>query len=1111
MKIFFKQLLSFLPIVLFSFTSLFAQTEKLWTEETPSNLFLFQKTAKQTLPTEEKIYRLDLSLLKNILKQTHQNTKAKSLKSTETVLPFPDQNGNLIYYTITETSNLSPELQAKYPTIRSYKGVSNDAKKTIIRFSVSSIGLHSMKLAGNGKSEFIDPYTKDALTYSVYAKSDLPYKRTNFICQFEDSTASKTGNKQQLNEKTNTDGKHRLFRLALSCTGEYAEYHIADQGLESGTDEEKKAGVLAAMNISMTRINGVFEKELAVSMQLVANTDDLIFLDPDTDGYTSDDDFAMVDEVQTKCDLLVGTANYDIGHLFNTGFSGLAELGSPCTNKKAQAVSGRTPANGDSFDIDFVAHEMGHQFGATHTFNNSCGNNVTASTAVETGSGSTIMAYTGICPPNVQSNSDDYFHGISLEQMYLNITFGNSTCGSESSIGNTAPTADAGQDYTIPTSTPFALNGIGTSDSGSISYCWEQIDNEQRTMPPLATSNSGPLFRSMPATSNSERHFPKIETTISGNTGSTWEQLPSVSRDLKFKLTVRDENTSGGQFATDDVRVVVEDSGSAFEVTSQTTSETLNTGESLSITWNVANTNNAPYNVDFVTILFSSDGGLTFPTVLTANTLNNGTATVVVPNIATTQGRIKVAAVDNIFYNINQSDLVVETSKFIMNLDENPVSTCIPDVAIFEFTYNTFQSFNEETTFSVSNLPDGCTATFSPTSASADATMVVLTINGLSESNAGIHDLVLTGTATTETYAVDLQLFAQETITTQPYLTAPTNNSTSHALPIEFVWNSENEANSYMIEIATDVYFSSIVETATTQLKKHTSTNLEQNTEYYWRVKETNDCNEGLYSTIYKLQTGLIEDFEFEKTENASIPDNDPNGISSMISIIDKIDIQNVSVTINISHSYVGDLVVKLTNPSGEEVVLVEVDGNRDGDNYTNTNFDDSATQTITEGTAPYTGTFIPKEALSLFYSKESNGNWTLHVSDNAADDTGELINWKLTITGVNQNSLSNEDIIGNNNPKITKGFSPNGDGINDYWVIENINTTDFSHEKFPNANVKIYTPSGQLVYSADNYKNDWNGTNQSGAKLPVGTYVFQVTFSKPEFSTQKGWLYLKY
>jgi len=293
------------------------------------------------------------------------------------------------------------------------------------------------------------------------------------------------------------------------------------------------------MIVTMNRVNGVFENELSVTMTFVANNKDVIFIN--SDNFTNDDASLLIDESQVEIDALIGDASYDIGHTFSTGGGGLAQLTAPI---------------GDSYDIDFVAHEMGHQFGAPHTFNGStggCGSNRTASNAYEPGSGSTIMAYAGLCgAQNVQSQSDAYFHQKSLQMMWNNIIFGASNCAAQIVTGNTAPIAEAGPNYTIPISTPYKLTGSATDVDGlgTLTYTWEQYDLGPAGVP-TETTAEGPLVRSYLGTNNPVRYIPRLPDFLATGGSTLWEKLPAINRELNFRLTVRDNDNRGGQTAVD--------------------------------------------------------------------------------------------------------------------------------------------------------------------------------------------------------------------------------------------------------------------------------------------------------------------------------------------------------------------------------------------------------------------------------------------------------------------------------------------------------------------------------------------------------------------------------
>ena len=255
------------------------------------------------------------------------------------------------------------------------------------------------------------------------------------------------------------------------------------------------------MNTSMARVNGLFERDVCLTMELVPNNDQLIFFNGNTDPFTNNSGGTMLSENINTCNSIIGSANYDIGHVFSTGGGGVAYLGSPCGGSKAGGVTGGGSPVNDPFDVDYVAHEMGHQYGGNHTQNNSC--NRASSAAYEPGSATTIMGYAGICAPNLQSNSDDHFHNHSINEMVAFTVNGNgNTCASISATGNGVPTVSAGADgLTIPSSTPFELTETGSDPDGdAVTYNWEQYDlgpstasgDNNLTNP----SDNQPIFRS---------------------------------------------------------------------------------------------------------------------------------------------------------------------------------------------------------------------------------------------------------------------------------------------------------------------------------------------------------------------------------------------------------------------------------------------------------------------------------------------------------------------------------------------------------------------------------------------------------------------------------------
>ena len=437
------------------------------------------KVFRNTVPQVFKLFTLNPFEFESLLANAPQRFTTPS----NSIIEFPTNNGEIQKFRVYEAPVLDASLQSQHPNIRSYTAQGIDDPTAIVRFSYSGNGLNAMISSANYGTIFIDPYTKDLNQYIIYDKNSLPADSRSFECLVQDTFK----NEIILSSENADDGILRTYRLALACTGEYAQYHLNNQGIpSSATDEVKKAAVLTAMNTAMTRLNGVFEKEVALTMVIVNDNTEIIYLNAGSDPYTNNDGGAMLGQNQTTINSIIGAANYDIGHVFSTGGGGVAGLGVVCNNgNKARGVTGLPSPIGDSFYIDFVAHEMGHQFRANHTQNNNCQRNNT--TSMEPGSGSTIMGYAGICSPNVQNYSDAYFHAISIQEMWGFISIlGGSTCPEETDTGNAPPTADAGLNYTIPRTTPFILKGIATDPDTEdvLSHNWEQMNQQIGTMPP---------------------------------------------------------------------------------------------------------------------------------------------------------------------------------------------------------------------------------------------------------------------------------------------------------------------------------------------------------------------------------------------------------------------------------------------------------------------------------------------------------------------------------------------------------------------------------------------------------------------------------------------------
>jgi hypothetical protein len=756
-KIYQVALMVFLFIVTFAFSGI---AQNSFFSDLGENS-LVQTTKKRFITPEKfRTSKINIEGVKSFLKTLPNEENVKNNFKNAPIMELPMPDGSFAKFNVWESSVMAPELQAKFPEIRTYAGQGIDDPAATIRFDYNPyFGFSAQILSPNGRI-YIDPYSRgDILNYiSYYNKYNN--KKHSLKCSVEEVGLNLNQTDPILTAGPCLGTQLRTYRLAVACTGEYS---IAVAGGNA-------SATLAAIVNSTNRITGVYEVELAVRLQLIGNNNLIVYTDPNTDPYTNVISGTLLNQNQTNIDAVIGFGNYDVGHVFTSDDNGLAQLNAVCGSGKARGATGSPVLVGDGFDIDYVAHELGHQFGGSHTFNSaSC---ASAGGSYEPGGGTTIMAYAGICAANenIQPNSDPIFHAFSFDQIGTFIsTGGGSTCATITSTGNILPIINTttATNFSIPINTPFVLNGTASDANGdAISYNWEGWDvGAAGTWVSAGTSTTRPLFRTRVSKTIGQRVFPDIRVIVANYPGTgapsqmdglRGEVLPQVARTMKFRLTVRDNRAGGGGVVsagegcqTAAPVEVIAVGTTAFALTSPNGGESYPGGSTQTITWNNANTTASPFNVANVNILFSNDGGLTYPTTLLANTPNDGSQAVNMPSGATTTARIKVEAAGNIFFDISNGNfnITAATNGFDLGTPA-PVNVNCPAPASMDISLTTSQvgTFTNPISFTATGNPGGTTVTFNPVSVTAN-NPVTVTLNGTNTLAPGTYPIQVTGSA----------------------------------------------------------------------------------------------------------------------------------------------------------------------------------------------------------------------------------------------------------------------------------------------------------------------------------------------------------------------------
>lgn len=961
---------------------------------------------REIVPVAFTTFRLDEDrLLKQLSEAPQKEDHLRAINGVSINMPQPD--GSIANYTVWEAPVMAPGISARYPDIKTYQGYNTVVPSEVIRFDVSMFGLRAAIRSSEGQI-YIDPYALGQTEYyiSYFTRDDHGTGladgalQCGVTSQGEGLDALK---KREALRNKSFDGEIvdlRTYRIAVAGTAEWSERRGS------------VAACLADVNTACNRLSLIWENEASITFEVIERNDELFFFDAATQPYTDTrQGRVIINENTSALNNIVGFDAYDIGHVFSRCFDvgGIAARPSVCLPRKGAAVTCANSNNPTAWAIGTFAHEVGHQFDMNHSFNHCDGENESTATGFEPGSGSTIMSYAGGCGSqlNVQNDNDDYYHLGSLIEAYGYTRTGGEAdeCSVKTVTGNRAPIIELPYEngLYIPISTPFEVTGSATDlDGDQMTYNWEQLDSGPLS-PRGAPIANAPLFRSLYPGMERTRVFPNLNNLLNLIPNAN-EVLPTTTRDVTLAFVARDNHPGSGTASWEILELYSTANAGPFTVEYPNSFLELTVGDEMEVTWDVANTDQAPVNADLVDIYLSVDGGYTYPHLLAERVPNDGVQAVVLPNDPTFSARIKVKASDNVFFDVSNRDfeLVAPTvPTFSIESGSVNVSVCLPDLVEIALPTVAFNDYTEEISLSVvDGLPAGAVATFTPSTILPGETSV-LSVDLTGVGGTETYDLRISGTgadgqvvqrsALVSTTGTDFSTLAPMGVAVE---------GTGVALSPTLEWNDVTDARYYVVDLATSPSFDDdaiVFSRRTSGQAAVPDIVLDPGTVYYWRVTAGNDCAEST-SKVSAFSTESLACDTYTSTTLPRAIGTTTGGINIPI----EVNATGVVADINVKriagdHTRVGDLTATLTSPTGVAVTLWSSRCATQQD-YDLT-LDDDAPNPLS---CPLRGgqLYQPQEELAVFNGKEINGIWVLRVQDNRSGNGGSVDVADLEICG---------------------------------------------------------------------------------------------------------------